>query len=211
MTDKEIYIQNKVEIDAALNGRTGILPNPENQEDVFYMLLFCLCVPQSRAVEADKAIIILREKDFLHKDFDFEIKVRFQNVKKQRLIDAKKKFNEVWQEIRLTYVRYMTSQDKFLVLREFRKYLINNVNGMGYKVASHFIRNTGMNNELAILDVHIIKAMKKRGLLEENFKLSIKNYEEVEDKFREYAVEQSISVDALDLLYWREATGYVFK
>jgi len=41
---------------------------------------------------------------------------------------------------------------------EKREWLVENVNGLGMKAASHFLRNLG-NETFAIIDTHIIKFM----------------------------------------------------
>ena len=40
---------------------------------------------------------------------------------------------------------------------ELREWLVKNVKGLGYKEASHFLRNIGKSEDLAILDRHILK------------------------------------------------------
>ena len=92
-----------------------------------------------------------------------------------------------------------------------REFLVENVNGLGYKEASHFLRNIGKKN-LVILDRHILKNMFKFGKLEKiPDSLSRKKYLEIENKFKKLADENNISVDELDLLFWSMETGEVFK
>jgi len=40
---------------------------------------------------------------------------------------------------------------------------VHNVKGIGYKEAGHFSRNIGFTQDLAILDRHILKNLKKLG------------------------------------------------
>ena len=42
-----------------------------------------------------------------------------------------------------------------------REWLVHNVKGIGYKEAGHFSRNIGFTQDLAILDRHILKNLKK--------------------------------------------------
>ena len=85
------------------------------------------------------------------------------------------------------------------------------VYGLGYKESSHFLRNIGRKN-LVILDRHVLKNMVKYKVLEEIPKSLSKNkYLEIENKFKQLASNNDISVDELDLLFWSLETGEVFK
>ena len=83
---------------------------------------------------------------------------------------------------------------------------------MGYKEASHFLRNIGFADYLAILDRHILKNLKIFGIIEEIPKsLSKKKYLEIEEKMRNLANEVNIPLSHLDLLFWSKETGEIFK
>lgn len=83
---------------------------------------------------------------------------------------------------------------------------------MGYKEASHFLRNIGLADDLAILDRHILKNLKIFGIIEEIPKsLSKKKYLEIEEKMRNLANEVNIPLSHLDLLFWSKETGEIFK
>lgn len=89
---------------------------------------------------------------------------------------------------------------------------MKNVKGMGYKEASHFLRNIGFADDLAILDRHILKNLKIFGIIEEIPKsLSKKKYLEIEEKMRNLANEVNIPLSHLDLLFWSKETGEIFK
>lgn len=89
---------------------------------------------------------------------------------------------------------------------------MKNVKGMGYKEASHFLRNIGLADDLAILDRHILKNLKIFGIIEEIPKsLSKKKYLEIEEKMRNLANEVNIPLSHLDLLFWSKETGEIFK
>ena len=83
---------------------------------------------------------------------------------------------------------------------------------MGYKEASHFLRNIGFADDLAILDRHILKNLKIFGIIDEIPKsLSKKKYIEIEEKMRNLANEVNIPLSHLDLLFWSKETGEIFK
>ena len=96
---------------------------------------------------------------------------------------------------------------------ELREWLVENIIGYGMKEASHFIRNIGFSkNQLAILDVHILKNLKEFGIIDDIPKsLTRKRYLEIEEKMKGFANRLGITLDELDLLLWSKETGIVFK
>ena len=75
--------------------------------------------------------------------------------------------------------------------------------GLGYKEASHFLRNIGKNDGLAILDRHILRNLKRLGLINLIPKsISKKQYLAIERRFSIFAKDLGIAFDALDLLFW---------
>ena len=95
---------------------------------------------------------------------------------------------------------------------EAREWLVANVRGLGYKEASHFLRNVGRGEELAILDRHVLKNLVKHNAIEEIPKtLTKKRYMEIEQKMKEFSQKVSIPLAHLDLLFWSEEAGRVFK
>ena len=90
-------------------------------------------------------------------------------------------------------------------------WLVETVNGLGWKEASHFLRNIGYRN-LGILDRHILKNLRYHGVL---FRipetLTLKRYRLIEKKFQRFAEEIGISLNELDLLFWSRETGSILK
>ena len=117
--------------------------NTPKGDSIFYELCFCLLTPQSNAKKCDKAIKLLKEKDFLNKNLNpvkyLKTNTRFHNKKAKYLIELKESFPSIKLE---------------------RDYLVKNIKGIGLKEASHFLRNIGY-KDLAILDRHILKNLKK--------------------------------------------------
>jgi len=91
-----------------------------------------------------------------------------------------------------------------------REWLVKNVKGLGYKEASHFLRNIGFKN-LAIIDFHIIDILEKHGLIERPKTLTRKKYLEIEKILREIAKKLDMNLAELDLYLWYEETGKVLK
>jgi len=122
----------------------------------------------------------------------------------------------------LVYAREKFSKDGKLVIRSVleenidtfkkREWLVNNINGIGYKEASHFLRNIGFGNEIAILDRHILRTLKSIKIIDEvPESLSKKRYLTIEEKMRNFSKAINIPMDQLDLLFWYRAKGEVFK
>jgi N-glycosylase/DNA lyase len=96
--------------------------------------------------------------------------------------------------------------------KSMRAWLIEHVKGMGYKEAGHFLRNVGFGEDIAILDRHILKNLLKYGVIEEIPKsLTPKKYLEIEEKMKNFSISAQIPFDHLDLLWWSEEAGEIFK
>lgn len=222
LADRRLYQHKKEEIQNAIKGQTGILNGvtENNKVDIFYMLLFCLCVPQSRANKAQIAIDLFRKKDYYHNELTLDeitnilkSNVRFHLVKSLRIFSTRKLFftTDFWDHLVFYYNEYKESDKKFLVLLKVREFLIEKVNGLGFKSSSHFLRNVGMSG-LAILDVHILNSLKERGVIPKTkITLTKSKYNAIEQKMNEYASKIGMTIDELDLLFWSNKTGYVFK
>lgn len=184
----------------------------ENDERVFAELAFCICTPQSKATTAWNAIGSLMKNGLLYRGSDEEIEpflnaVRFRKNKASYIIETRKKFTV---DNRLQIKEFIQS---FVDPLELREWLVENVKGLGMKESSHFIRNIGLSeNQLAILDVHILKNLKEYGVVEKIPKaLSKKEYLKIEEKMKEFSKQINISMDELDILFWSKETGLVFK
>ena len=85
------------------------------------------------------------------------------------------------------------------------------IKGIGYKEASHFLRNIGYRG-YAILDKHILRTLHEFGRIESPAPPSNKkNYLVTEEIMRNFAEELTIDFDELDLLLWSNKTGEILK
>jgi N-glycosylase/DNA lyase len=85
------------------------------------------------------------------------------------------------------------------------------VRGLGYKEASHFLRNVGLRG-FAILDKHVLGRLAEFGVIDEPKPASTKNrYLEFESRMKEFAYRIGIDFDELDLLLWYTKTGEILK
>ena len=177
-------------------------------EDYFYELVYCFMTPQSSAVSAAKAQQTLMAFDFRNADVDAEpllhqkdYYIRFHKTKAKLLKEMKEGYDDIF--------RAITSSDGAF---EKREWLVNNVKGIGFKEATHFLRNIGLNDGLAILDRHILKNLRKHGVIRSLPKtLTKKNYLAIEARFQKYSLEIGIDIDDLDLLFWSNEAGEILK
>lgn len=183
----------------------------ESDERIFAELAFCICTPQSKATAAWTAISSLMKNGLLYRGSTEEIMpflntVRFRENKASYIVETRKK---LMVDNRLQTKEFIQS---FVDPFELREWLVENIKGLGMKEASHFIRNIGFSFELAILDVHILKNLKEYGMIKEIPKsITKKVYLQIEDKMKEFSENTGIPLQELDLLFWSEETGMIFK
>ena len=85
------------------------------------------------------------------------------------------------------------------------------VKGLGYKEASHFLRNIGVKGH-AILDKHVMRCLAEIGVIDTARPPSTRRkYLEVEQQLIQFAREIRIDFDELDLVLWSMKTGEVLK
>lgn len=85
------------------------------------------------------------------------------------------------------------------------------VKGLGYKEASHFLRNIGLKG-YAILDKHILRSLAELGIIEDPKPPSTRTkYLAIEEKLKHLAVVTEIDFDELDLVLWSMKTGEILK
>ena len=208
---KELYLPVKNKIKSRLDEFSQIWKRG-SEEDIFAELVFCLLTPQSKAKSCDDAVNCILERDLLLKGNKSQIaselrgKVRFHNTKAKHIVEARKKLSKGGT---LSIKNQIT---RFNNARETRKWLVEYIKGLGYKEASHFLRNIGKGENLAILDRHILKNLELLGVLEGiPTSISKKKYLEIEKRMKEFAESVRIPMSHLDLLLWYKETGEVFK
>ena len=135
-----------------------------------------------------------------------------------QLVEELKALGHRYPETRARYIvearRYADSL-KEIILRfkdanSLREWLVKNVKGIGFKEASHFLRNIGF-SDLAIIDFHIVNILSKYGLINEFKTMTKKRYLEIEFILRRIAYCLNISLAELDLFLWYLETGRVLK
>ncbi len=93
-----------------------------------------------------------------------------------------------------------------------REWLARNVLGLGYKEASHFLRNVGRSG-VAIIDFHIIDLLARNGLIRKprSKSLTRKSYVEIERVLAGISGASMVSQGELDLYLWYMETGKILK
>jgi N-glycosylase/DNA lyase len=85
------------------------------------------------------------------------------------------------------------------------------IKGLGYKEASHFLRNIGLSGH-AILDKHVMSCLMDLNVVETPKPPATRaRYLEIEGRLRDFAREIRIDFDELDLVLWSMKTGEVLK
>ncbi len=184
-------------------------------DEYFYELAYCLLTPQSSARNAEDAVTRLKEAGYPEQDADLtailrrpDRYIRFHNTKARRLREARAKFPELAERLAGT-----ARQKEFQTTYgpEIRLWLVGNIRGLGWKEASHFLRNIGY-RDLAILDRHILKNLRRHGVIRAvPVSLTPRRYLRIEQAFKQFAQDLDTTMDELDLLFWSRETGVLLK
>jgi len=93
---------------------------------------------------------------------------------------------------------------------ERREWLVKNVRGLGYKEASHFLRNVGF-MDVAIIDRHVVNVLAEYGIVKKPKTLTKKKYLAIEKKLRHLSEKTRIPLGELDFYIWWLKTGKILK
>jgi N-glycosylase/DNA lyase len=175
-------------------------------EDWFSELCFCLLTANT---SAELGIRVQEELGF--KGFTCSAS---ENVLAKRLKQVKYRFYNRRAHFIFLACRFKSDLKDIITHLghdERRDWLVDNIKGIGYKEASHFLRNVGF-FDYAILDKHIIRTLYENKLVPHLHKsLSRKNYLEYESVLVKLCKKFSIAQGELDLYLWFLKTGKVLK
>ena len=180
-------------------------------EEIFEELSFCIFTPQSKARACFNAIDRLKTTRLLLRGSDREIAerindVRFKNKKAAYLVKAREFFS------RNRKVNIKSALSQFKDSQECREWLVKNITGLGYKEASHFLRNIGFGENMAILDRHVLKNLKNLKVISEvPESLSRAKYLDIEKRMAAFSEQIRIPFSHLDLVLWYKETGEILK
>jgi N-glycosylase/DNA lyase len=172
-------------------------------EDLFSELCFCILAANTSAEMGLRVQKVIGSRRFLSLPQEElssllkRVKYRFYNVRSKFIVNAR------W--IAPELPELVASSDR----EGAREYLVSNVDGIGYKEASHFLRNVGI-FDFAILDKHV-QAMLLPGLNEKIGSLTTKRYLELEGVFKKISERFELEPGIMDLYMWKIATGRIIK
>ena len=207
---KRLYRLRRKDIIARLK-EFQTVRDTQSDEEIFTELAFCILTPQSKALSCWDAIMKLKKSNLLFHGNVEQTKpylncARFKNKKAHYLVGARNLFLH---EGKISIKSRLNTFDNTHACRDW---LVQNIRGLGYKEASHFLRNIGSGENIAILDRHILRNLAIVGLIPGiPNSMSRKTYLEIEGKMTDLANQLHIPVSHLDLLFWSKETGTIFK
>ncbi len=206
----QLHLELEEDIESRLNEFREIWAS-KDEIAILKELFFCILTPQSKATTCWGAIEDLSCNDLLlHGDhqqiLDVVGVVRFKYRKASFIELARSRF---YKDGRITIVSDLeVFKDPF----ETRNWLVREVKGYGMKEASHFLRNIGLGEELAILDRHILKNLVKANVINEvPSSLTKEKYLKIEKAMISYSEHIGILPSHLDLMLWYKEAGTIFK
>ena len=87
-----------------------------------------------------------------------------------------------------------------------RRALLSDCPGVGLKTASWVLRNLGLGSDLAIIDIHVLRALSDSGRVPETVRIP-RDYELAEDAFLQWCDELRAPPAAFDLFVWHWQRG----
>ncbi len=181
-------------------------------EAIFEELCFCILTAGSsarmglRTVEVLRDILLTGTKEELQERARLH-RVRFWRLRPAYIHGTREYLADAWG------MKIRRLLDSFGNRLERREFLARNrsIKGLGYKEASHFLRNIGFRG-YAILDKHIVNSLKEMGVIDKRLKPTTRSgYLAIEERLERFSREVGIDMDHLDLLLWSRKTGEILK
>ncbi|MFX1257768.1 MAG: N-glycosylase/DNA lyase [Promethearchaeota archaeon] len=176
----------------------------ESIDKIFKELCFCIMTANCSAekcMEVHKNIgngFLKHSEFFLAKKFK-DLGYRFPNIRSKYIVKARNNINDLENKIKSNKAG-----------NELRDWIVKNIKGIGYKEASHFLRNIGYKN-YAIIDFHIVDLLVKYNLIKKPKTMTKKKYLEIEKLLKILAKKLNLSLAELDLYLWHIETGKILK
>lgn len=180
------------------------------EADLFSELCFCILTANSSAltgIKLQKTIGIEGFKSMSLEELERTIALaghRFARQRAERIVKAREKFEKV---VELIKDSKNSKEIRELISDACSSYKIE---GFGLKESSHFLRNIGF-DDLAIVDRHIFRYLKEKGLVPDYKTMTRKIYLEAEKRLQEVCATLGMSQAELDLYIFYYKTGKVLK
>jgi N-glycosylase/DNA lyase len=207
---KQDYRARKSEIVARLAEFKAVYGRGD--EAIFEELCYCILTAGSSAKMGQRTVEALRDLLLTGSEEELQRRARSSHARFWRIRPAY-----------IHHTREYLRQQCGLRLRDLlesfespaarRDYLAKNkgIKGLGYKEASHFLRNIGFRG-YAILDIHILSSLREMGVISKGMRPTTKKgYLAIENRLARFAEELGIDMDHLDLLLWSRKTGEILK
>ncbi len=172
--------------------------------EIFKELCFCIMTANCGAAKCievndriDKGFLNLTEEELVNKFKEYGY--RFPNIRAKYIVEARNYIFELESIIN-------SNVDEI----KLREWVVKNIKGLGYKEASHFLRNIGYRN-LAIIDFHIVDLLVEYELIENPKSMTKRKYLEIENVLKQIGRELDLNLAKLDLYLWYKETGKVLK
>lgn len=178
---------------------------------IFEELCYCILTAGSSAKMGMKTVDALR--DLLGNGTEKELqqrarehRVRFWRIRPSYIVQTR---DYLRKECGMKLRSLLDSFDCPVKRRDFFA-LNRSIKGLGYKEASHFLRNIGFSG-YAILDKHILNSLREMDIINGQRPVDRSGYIEIEKRLERFAREIGIDMDHLDLLLWSRKTGEILK
>ncbi len=207
---KAAHAERRGEILARLAEFRAVWKN-ETDERLWEEMVFCFftggCSARMgiRSVEAVRPILLTGN----HAELSAALRGRhrYPNARAGYIV-ASREFLQEHCDLRLR--KKLQSFDNDL---ERRDWLVKEkrIKGLGYKEASHFLRNIGLKG-YAILDKHILRSLAELEIIDDPKPPNTRSkYLTIEEKLKNLADLTEIDFDELDLVLWSMKTGEILK
>lgn len=182
-----------------------------SEEAIFEELVFCIFTAGTSAKMGLNALCAVR--NILPRASEDELRAelrgvyRFPNVRSGHVVHTR---NYLSRRYGLRLRPLLLSFEDPIERRDFFA-LNKDIKGLGFKEASHFLRNVGFRG-YAILDKHILQCLFELGITESpQAPYSRSKYIEIENRFKRFSEINGFDFDEMDLFLWSEKTGEILK
>lgn len=210
------YSENRPEIESRLKEFMEL--RKASDERLFKELCFVILTSQSSAENAWEAIKTLDKQGLLSEPEKEEIESILQDNDIQY---EKRKTEFIIENFRFLSQPTFEDPSKSMKvkqrirpenLEQCRKWFEENIKGLSWKGASHFLRNIGYGDSFAILSSHTVSVLFDLEVLDiSDPPKNESEYLKAEEKVNEFSEVIGIDIQALDLVLWSYRTGKVFK
>ena len=182
--------------------------NKQDSRGWYAELVYCLLTAYSSAERGQLCVDALEDCGAM---FDGGVEVVAETLRRMGHRFAERRAEYIVEARRLA-PKLKQVVEGFQTSGAAREWIVKNVRGIGWKEASHFLRNVGY-FDVAILDRHILSNMMEHGLIpgDGSKGLTKRRYLEYERILRRVADSLGMPLGRMDLYLWYRKTGKVLK